>query len=214
MQFQKQLLTAQAHLATNDPVIADLIVRYGDCQIRPHTDYYSELVTSIVGQQLSIKAAAAIWQRIVVLAGGHAPTPKQLIDASFDDLRAAGLSGPKISYVKDLASRIEDGSLEIENITNLPNQEIIEQLTAVKGIGEWSAHMFMIFALGRLDILPYGDLGIRKAATVLYELPGLASREDLEAIEQSNKWQPYQSIASWYLWKSLENTGIRMNNDT
>jgi len=214
MQFQKQLLGAQEHLAANDPVIGGLIIRYGNCQIRPHTDYYSELVTSIVGQQLSIKAAAAIWQRVVVLAGGHPPTPKQLINASFEDLRAAGLSGPKISYVKDLAARIEDGSLEIDNIASLPNQEIIDQLTAVKGIGEWSAHMFMIFGLGRLDVLPVGDLGIRKAASALYKLPTLASKEDLEAIARSNGWQPYRSIASWYLWKSLENTGIRMNNDT
>jgi DNA-3-methyladenine glycosylase II len=214
MQFHKQLLIGQSHLAASDPIIKQLIARYGDCQIRPHQDYYSELVTSIVGQQLSIKAAAAIWQRILVLAGGQPPTPEQLIAADSEKLRSAGLSRPKIGYVKDLAQHIIDGRLDMDNIASLPNDQIIEQLTAVKGIGEWSAHMFMLFGLGRLDILPWGDLGIRKAAANLYGFGDLATKDDIVSIAKKYNWHPYESIAAWYLWKSLENTGIRIKKDT
>jgi DNA-3-methyladenine glycosylase II len=200
-------------LSKNDPKQQELIGRYGDCLITPHTDYYSELVTSIVGQQLSIKAAAAIWQRVLVLAGGQLPTPQQLIDAKEEDLRKAGLSGAKVRYVKDLALATQDGRLDLAHIATLPNQEVISQLTTVKGIGEWSAHMFMIFGLGRLDILPWGDLGIRKAAQSVYKLKNLPLKDDLEKIAKKNKWSPYESVASWYLWKSLENEGIRIKKD-
>jgi DNA-3-methyladenine glycosylase II len=214
MAFIDKLQAAQDHLSHNDPHISELISTYGDCQIRPHTDYYSELVTSIVGQQLSIKAAAAIWQRVLVISGGHPPTPYQLVEASFEDLRAAGLSGPKVGYVKDLAAHIIDGRLDLDNIANLPNEEIIAQLTAVKGIGEWSAHMFMLFGLGRLDILPVGDLGIRKAAMQVYGLKALPDKDKLTGIAKKYKWRPYESVASWYLWKSLEGSGIRIKKDT
>lgn len=210
MHFKDKLLTAQQHLGSYDPKIKNLIIRYGNCIITPHTDHYSELVTSIVGQQLSVKAAAAIWSRVLVLSGGKPPTPKQLIAANAEDLRAAGLSGPKVNYVKDLAHHIEDGRLDMDNISSLPNSEIIDQLTAVKGIGEWSAHMFMIFGLGRLDILPWGDLGIRKAIMSVYELQELPEKNEILEIAEQNKWHPYESVAAWYLWKSLDSgNGIR-----
>lgn len=212
--IKAQLRVGQDHLASRDPKIAKLIKKYGDCLIVPHTDYYSELVSSIVGQQLSVNAAAAIWQRVLAMSGGNPPTPKQLINASNEDLRAAGLSRPKISYVKDLARHIEDERLDMANIATLPNNEIITQLTAVKGIGEWSAHMFMLFGLGRLDILPIGDLGIRKAVMQIYELDHMPGREETTVIANVNNWNPYESVASWYLWKSLENTGIRIKKDT
>jgi DNA-3-methyladenine glycosylase II len=213
MEFKKQLAAAQKHLARADPRQKELIGRYGDCQIRPHTDYYAELVTSIVGQQLSIKAAAAIWQRVLVLAGGQMPTPEQLVDISEADLRTAGLSGAKAKYVKDLALATQDGRLDLDHIATLPNPEVIAQLTNVKGIGEWSAHMFMIFSLGRLDILPWGDLGIRKAAQIVYRLKNLPGQDHLERISKRYKWHPYESVASWYLWKSLENEGIRIKKN-
>ncbi len=212
--FQANLKAAQTHLAKNDSKIKLLVDIYGDCQIRPHTDYYSELVTSIVGQQLSIKAAAAIWQRILVLAGGQLPTPQQLLEASEADLRAAGLSGAKVKYVKDLALATQDGRLDLQHIATLSDEEIITQLTTVKGIGEWSAHMFMIFGLGRLSVLPYGDLGIRKAAQNVYSLKTLPGKEKLEKLAKKHKWHPYESVASWYLWKSLENEGIRIKKNT
>jgi DNA-3-methyladenine glycosylase II len=204
MHFKDKLLAAQQHLGQHDPKLRNLISEYGDCIITPHTDHYSELVTSIVGQQLSIKAAAAIWGRVLVLSGGKPPTPSQLIAASAEDLRSAGLSGPKINYVKDLALHIEDGRLDMDNISSLPNPEIIDQLTAVKGIGEWSAHMFMLFGLGRLDVLPWGDLGIRKAIMRVYELKELPEKNEILEIAEQNGWQPYESVAAWYLWKSLE----------
>ncbi len=203
MEFKQKLLAAQAHLQKNDQSLAPYINKYGPPIINPHTDYYSELVTSIVGQQLSIKAAAAIWGRIIELAGGQAPTPQQLIDASPEKLRAAGLSGPKVNYVKDLAEHILDGRLDMKHIASLPNEEILSQLTAVKGIGDWSAHMFMLFGLGRLDILPWGDLGIRKAAMSIYKLKEMPDRTRLEAIAKKNKWRPYESVASWYLCKRM-----------
>jgi DNA-3-methyladenine glycosylase II len=210
MQFQSKLRSGQYHLAKNDPALAVLIMKYGDASIKPHRDYYSELVTSIVGQQLSIHAAAAIWQRLLVIAGGKPPTPQQLLEIDETTLRQVGLSRPKIGYVKDLAEHILDGRLDMEHISSLPNDQIIEQLTAVKGIGEWSAHMFMLFGLGRLDILPWGDLGIKKAAQQIYKLKELPDKAKLESIAKKHKWAPYQSIASWYLWKSLENEGIRI----
>lgn len=213
MQFQSKLLSGQLHLAKNDPALAALIKKYGEAAIKPHSDYYSELVTSIVGQQLSIHAAAAIWQRLLVIAGGKPPTPQQLLEIDEATLRQVGLSRPKIGYVKDLAEHILDGRLDMEHISSLPNDQIIEQLTAVKGIGEWSAHMFMLFGLGRLDILPWGDLGIKKAAQQIYKLRELPDKATLESIAKKHKWAPYQSIASWYLWKSLENEGIRIKKD-
>lgn len=214
MEFKNQLAAAQKHLAKNDSRLKALITGFGDCQITPHTDYYSELVTSIVGQQLSIKAAAAIWQRIIVLSGGNLPTPQQLIDASEEDLRNAGLSGAKVKYVKDLALATQDGRLDLKHIATLPNNEVIAQLTIVKGIGEWSAHMFMIFGLGRLDVLPWSDLGIRKAAQNVYRLKDLPGQPELEKIAKKYKWHPYESVAAWYLWKSLENEGIRIKKNT
>lgn len=213
MNFKAKLAAAQRHLAANDPALKKLIAKYGNAIITPHRDYYSELVTSIVGQQLSIHAAAAIWQRLLVLAGGQPPSPQQLIEASEQDLRKVGLSGPKISYVKDLAKHILDGQLDLEHVAALDNGEIITQLTAVKGIGEWSAHMFMIFGLGRLDILPWGDLGIRKAAQNIYKFKDLPDKAQLEAVAKKYNWAPYQSVASWYLWKSLDNEGIRIKKN-
>jgi len=206
MDFKHSLLLAQKHLASSDPKIAAIIKRYGDCLITPHSDHYSELVSSIVGQQLSVKAAATIWQRVLVLSGGNPPTPTQLIEADTEALRACGLSYAKVRYVKDLAEHILDGRLDMLHIANLPNEEVIAQLTAVKGLGEWSAHMFLIFSLGRLDVLPVGDLGIKKAAQSIYGLKGLPGPEELQKLATKHRWAPYESVASWYLWKSLDNT--------
>ena len=205
MDFKHSLLLAQKHLASSDPKIAAIIKRYGDCLITPHSDHYSELVSSIVGQQLSVKAAATIWQRVLVLSGGNPPTPTQLIEADTEALRACGLSYAKVRYVKDLAEHILDGRLDMLHIANLPNEEVIAQLTAVKGLGEWSAHMFLIFSLGRLDVLPVGDLGIRKAVMNLYGLKTMPDPAQIVTIANKNNWHPYESVAAWYLWQSLDN---------
>lgn len=205
MTFSQKLRTAEEHLSKNDAELASVIKSSPPCAIKPHRDHYGELVSNIVGQQLSTKAAYAIWQRVLALFGGKMPTPEQLIKIEGQKLRDVGLSWNKVAYVKDIAEHILDGRLDMEHIVSMPNEQLIEQLTAVKGIGEWSAHMFMLFGLGRLDILPVGDLGVRKAIQNLYKLKALPDPEQIITIAAKNKWHPYESVASWYLWQSLDN---------
>jgi DNA-3-methyladenine glycosylase II len=162
-------------------------------------------VGSIVGQQLSSVAAGTIWRRVLDLFDGKMPTPEQLIKIEDQKLRDVGLSWAKVRYVKDLAQHVLDDRLDLEHIATMPNEQVIEQLTAVKGIGEWSAHMFMIFGLGRLDILPTGDLGVRKAVMNLYGLKEMPDPARMVTIANKYKWHPYESVAAWYLWQSLDN---------
>lgn len=205
MTFQRRLREAESYLIKTDKKLAPIIKASGPCRIKPHTDHYGELVGSIVGQQLSTAAAATIWKRVLELFGGKMPTPQELIKIDDQKLRDVGLSWAKVRYVKDLAQHILDGRLDLRHIATMPNEQVIEQLTAVKGIGEWSAHMFLMFGLGRLDILPVGDLGVRKAAMRLYDLKVMPLPEQLITLSNENKWHPYESIASWYLWQSLDN---------
>jgi DNA-3-methyladenine glycosylase II len=205
MGFENQLRTAEKHLAKHDKRLAPIIKSSGPCRLRPHTDHYGELVGSIVGQQLSAIAAGAIWRRLLDLFKGKLPTPKQLIKIQDQKLRDIGLSWAKVKYVKDLAQHVLDGRLDLNHIATMPNEQIIEQLTAVKGIGEWSAHMFMIFGLGRLDVLPTGDLGVRKAVMNLYGLKQLPDPARMITVANKNHWHPYESVAAWYLWQSLDN---------
>lgn len=205
MRFEQKLRDAEKYIAKNDKKLAPVIKSSGPCRINPHSDHYGELVGSIVGQQLSSKAAATIWRRILDLFGGKMPTPEQLLKIDGQKLRDAGVSWPKVGYMKDLAQHIIDGRLDLGHVSTMPNEQLIEQLTAVKGIGEWSAHMFMMFGLGRLDILPVGDLGIRKAIMQLYGLKEMPSAEQIITVSNKNHWHPYESVASWYLWQSLDN---------
>jgi DNA-3-methyladenine glycosylase II len=200
---QAQLKKAMQHLQVADPVLAPVIARFGPPTFTPHTDYYWELVDSIISQQLSMKAAHTIEQRFLDLFGGKVPQPKQLLNKTVDELRAVGMSGAKAKYVLDLARHIDEGLLVVDRLPNLPNDEIVRELVAVKGIGEWTAHMFMIFALGRLDILPIGDLGIKNGVQKLYNLPAVPTAADLTALAAKNNWHPYESVASWYVWQSL-----------
>jgi DNA-3-methyladenine glycosylase II len=195
-------------LRTADPVMARLIEEHGaivrkDLRRERPGDAYGALLRSIVGQQLSTKAAQTIYGRMLELFGGHAPTPKQLRAANPDDIRAAGLSRPKINYLRDLAKHVEDGELELDRLDELSDEKIIEELTAVKGIGEWSAHMFLMFHLGRPDVLPVGDQGIRNAVRVHYRLRKLPDAKRLEKI--AKPWRPYRTLACLYLWSSLDN---------
>lgn len=205
MGFSDDLTTAAKYLSKSDKRLAGVIKLSGPCRISPHNDHYGELVGSIVGQQLSAVAAGTIWRRVLDLFDGKMPTPKQLIKIEDQKLRDVGLSWAKVKYVKDLAQHIIDGRLDLDHIATMPNDQLIEQLTAVKGIGEWSAHMFMIFGLGRLDVLPVGDLGVRKAIQKLYGLDSLPTPEQIVTISNQNGWHPYESIAAWYLWQSLDN---------
>ena len=197
-----------AQLSAADPVMARLIEEHGAIVKRElkedrRGDAYGALLRSIVGQQLSTKAARTIYGRMLELFGGHAPTPQQLLAADPDKIRAAGLSRPKINYLRDLAQHVEDGELELDRLDELSDEKIIEELIAVKGIGEWSAHMFLMFHLGRPDVLPVGDQGIRNAVKTQYRLRKLPDAKRLEKI--AKPWRPYRTLACLYLWSSLDN---------
>ena len=203
--WRDTLTVAEKKLSTADPVLAALISQHGPCQLTPHTDYYRQLVRSIIGQQLSVKAAATIYQRFLNLFDDSMPSPEQILTTDVEALRQIGCSYSKANYIKDLSLHILDDRLDLGHIATLPNTTVIEQLVSVKGIGEWSAHMLMMFSLGRLDILPTGDLGIRKAMMQLYELPDLPQPAAMHQMALERGWIPYQTVASWYLWRSLDN---------
>ncbi|HKX72435.1 MAG TPA: DNA-3-methyladenine glycosylase [Candidatus Saccharimonadales bacterium] len=205
---QKNIALAATHLAAHDPVLAPVIATHGLFKPVPHTDYYWELVDSIISQQLSIKAARTIEGRFLDLFGGTQPKPEQLLRKTVEELRAVGLSRAKASYVLDLAQHIADGQLQLDRIAELPNDAVIKELVAVKGIGEWTAHMFLIFALGRLDVLPVGDLGIRSGIQKLYGLDHLPTPPEIQDLATRNNWHPYESIACWYVWQALDNAPV------
>lgn len=196
-------------LKRSDPIMGALIDRIGPLDEeqrrrgRP-AEPYAALVRSIVGQQLSTKAAATIYGRVLELFEGHTPAPRQLLKVDPDRLRAAGLSRAKVVYLRDLAQHVEDGALELELLPELPDEEVADQLTAIKGLGRWTADMFLMFHLGRPDILPVGDQGIRRAIQVEYGLRKLPDAKRMRKI--ARPWQPYRTLACLYLWSSLDNT--------
>ncbi len=165
-------------------------------------DAYGSLVRTIVGQQLSTKAARTIYARLATLFGARPPTPAELIAADEHALRAAGLSRQKIGYLRDLAARVYGGKLELDVLHELPDEEVSKRITAVKGLGRWSADMFLMFHLGRPDVLPVGDLGIRRAVERAYELPGLPDEDELRTL--AGPWRPWRTLACLYLWESLD----------
>jgi len=200
------LKKAVLHLLSHDVILAEVITLYGNCTLKPHTQYYQELVESIISQQLSVKAAASITKRFVELFGGTFPLPEVILAKSIEELRTAGLSQAKASYIQDLAWHVSNDKLNFARFQTLSNEEIISELTAVKGIGEWTAQMFLIFSMGRLDVLPVGDLGIKNGIMRLYNLKKLPTPAEVSEIAASNSWHPYESVASWYIWKSLDNS--------
>jgi DNA-3-methyladenine glycosylase II len=202
-EFAEQLATAAAHLS-QDKILAPVITRVGLSTICPHTNYYHELIEGIVGQQLSIAAANAVLLKFRTLFNNQLPTPEQIVSVSVEELRGAGLSRAKATYVQDLAQHIIDGRLQLDKLPDLSNQKIITELTAVKGIGEWTAHMFLIFSLGRLDVLAVGDLGVRNGIKKLYNLLELPNATTIQELAAANHWHPYESIACWYVWQSLK----------
>lgn len=204
--FVEELNKAERLLARRDKRLGQFIKHYGACRIRPHTKYFQTLVGSIISQQLSTKAADTIHKRFLALyAPTRTPRPAQILLTPDDDLRATGISYPKVSYIKDIAAKTEDGTLRFNRLSRMSDDEIIEMLTKVKGIGVWTVHMFLIFSLGRMDVLPVGDLGVRRGIQLAYGFDKLPSPEEIEKVAGDNGWRPYCSIASWYLWRSLEN---------
>lgn len=200
------LQKAADHLSKHDPFLAPIIAATGLCTIEPHNRYFQRLVESIIGQQLSIKAASSIRKRFLDLFNGIFPLPQELLKKSVEELRGVGFSRAKVLYVQDLALHVLEGRLPFESFDQLRNEEIVKELTAVKGIGEWTAHMFMMFSMGRLDILPVGDLGIKNGIMKLYGLETAPTPEGIREIAVKFNWQPYETVASWYVWQSLNNT--------
>jgi DNA-3-methyladenine glycosylase II len=196
---------AAEHLSRHDSVLAAVITQSPRCTLRPHTNYYQELVDSIISQQLSVTAATAIEGRFREMFEGEFPTPEQILTKDLDDLRAIGFSYAKGRYVQDLAQHILDGKVTFDTIDSLSNDEVVAELTAVKGIGEWTAHMFLMFCMGRSDVLPVGDLGIRNGIRALYGFTEAPTPEQVREVATTNNWHPYESIASWYVWQSLDN---------
>lgn len=193
------------HLSAHDPIMADLIAYYPAPVFERHPHYYRELMSSIIGQQLSVKAARAIEQRFVDLYG-HFPAPDEVLTTSIDELRTIGLSRQKAGYLIAIAEHARDKRVDFARLDHLDNQTIIDELTAIKGVGVWTVHMFLIFCMARLDILPVGDLGVKRAIERSYQLPALPTPEQVAAVAEQRGWHPYESVASRYLWLSLDNT--------
>jgi DNA-3-methyladenine glycosylase II len=201
---------AARELAAADPAMAELVERIGEIDLetrlrrrseeRP-ADAYGALLRAIVGQQLSTKAARTIYRRVCDLFGGQTPSPERLLEASEEDLRGCGLSGRKVEYVRDLAAHVISGELELERLGELPDAEVVEEIVAVRGLGQWTAEMFLLFHLERPDVLSGGDLGIRKAVQIEYSLDEMPAPS--RVLEIGEVWRPHRSLASLYLWESL-----------
>ena len=192
---------ALVHLRQSDPVLGGIIDRVGPCRMTYIEPVFGSLVRSIVFQQLSGKAAGTIFGRLVA-ATGEPIRPKAILALDFDQLRAVGISKQKATYIRDLAEKTASGEVVFEHFPELPDEEVLDRLVHVKGIGTWTVQMFLIFALRRPNVLPTGDLGIRNAVQKAYDLDAPATAAQIEEI--GSKWKPYCSVASWYLWRSLE----------
>lgn len=199
---------AAEYLSARDAILAEVIKASPLPAFVPHKNYYQELVESIISQQLSVKAAATILKRFKELFSAEFPNPEDILATDIEEMRAVGLSRQKASYIKDLATRVLDGSVQFSHLDSLPNQEVVDELVQIKGVGVWTVHMFLMFCMGRLDVLPVGDLGIKNGIQKLYGLTERPSPETIETIALDNAWHPYESIASWYVWRSLNNTPV------
>jgi DNA-3-methyladenine glycosylase II len=195
---------ARRLLARRDPILRDLMRMHGPCGLaaRQHSDPFKALARAIVGQQLSARAAATIFSRFEALFDAF-PTPAQVLAVPDDRLRSVGLSSQKLGYLRDLCRRIVEGELPLDVLDRMDDEAVIENLTQVKGVGRWTADMFLIFRLQRPDVLPVGDLGIVRAVQRAYKLRKAPSPARLTRIGEA--WRPYRSVACWYLWASLNN---------
>jgi DNA-3-methyladenine glycosylase II len=200
---------AVEHLRGADPVMAGIIERVGPCLLGSRTDrggpahdHYGALVRAIVGQQLSVSAARSIYGRLTNRFGGRTPSPARLLADDPEELRAAaGLSRSKVGFLRDLAERLESGELRLDDMEDVADEEVARRLIEVKGVGQWTIDMYLLFHLSRPDVLPVGDLGIRRAALLAYRLRKLPQPARLIAL--ARPWRPWRSVASWYLWASL-----------
>jgi len=203
-----RLTQADEHLRSVDRVMTGLIDERGP--IDPDTDRrgsrpdaYEAIARAIVGQQLSTKAARSIWERLIEPFGGSFPPPAELIATEPESLREAGLSWAKVGFLRDLAERIENGDLNLKRLARLSDEDVVAELIQIKGVGVWTAEMFLIFHLARPDVVSTGDLGIRRAVQIAYGLDDLPGPTDLERIAEP--WRPHRTLACLYLWRSLDN---------
>lgn len=196
------LLRARRWLARRDPVLGAVIRRAGPCDLTPRGDPYRYLVRSVLYQQLAGSAARAIEARLHARFGGRVPAPARLRAARPAQLRACGLSRQKIASLRAIAAAFDDRVLDARRLARLEDDAVVEAVTVVRGVGPWTAHMLLMFSLGRPDVLPVGDYGVRKGAMTLYGLSELPRPAELEALAEP--WRPWRSVASWYLWRALE----------
>ena len=201
--FQEQLEKAVRSLVRRDSVIRDLKREHGLPTFRPHRDYFTTLVRSIVSQQISGSAARTIIERLKE-AAGSLNDPQIFVDMPEDVLRGCGLSAQKMSYIRSLSEHVLDGRLTLRRLSRLSDEEIITALTDVKGIGVWTAKMFLMSSLGRLDVLPWEDLGVRNGIRIAYGLEENPSKAEIIAMADEKKWSPYRSVASWYMWRATD----------
>lgn len=193
---------ALKHLSLRDPALALIIKSVGKYSIERRPEPFRSLVEAIIYQQLAGRAADTIYGRFLKIYRGRFPSPRRILDTTEAEFRSAGLSRQKIRYIRDLAAHVADGRLKLELIAGLEDNQVVEQLVRVKGIGKWTADMFLIFCLGRPDVLPVGDLGLRRAMMATYHLAELPLPAKMQEI--ASAWKPYCSVATWYMWKSLE----------
>ena len=195
---------ALTHLRKADPVLASIIKQVGPYRMEYHDPAFGALVRSIAYQQLSTKVAAVILGRLLDALPGREPTPASILGLTYEQMRAFGLSHAKTTYIRNLAEQTQAGNVVFGNLTNLTDEQVIEHLTRVKGIGVWTAHIFLIFALQRPNVLPVGDLGVRAAIKKAYGMEVLPTPGEVAQLAAG--WHPYCSVASWYLWRSLDGT--------
>jgi DNA-3-methyladenine glycosylase II len=200
--FRTRIAEAERYLGSRDPVLSRLIDRHGPCTLRPQTPFFPVMVETVVSQQLSTKAARSIYHRLVDTVGRRFPRPVDIKRLSDDSLRAIGFSRSKTRYIKNVAELFGSRRAGPRTFDRMSDEQVMAMLTSVKGIGDWSAHMFLIFALGRLDVFPVGDLGLRKALVRTYGVrkPTLARLEKI-----GDRWRPYRTVGTWYLWESYDN---------
>jgi len=189
------------HIAAVDPQMARAIKAVGACALPQRRGRYAALVRAIIGQQVSAKSAQSTYNKLRAAAGGHV-TPERVGALTTDELRACGLSRQKLGYIVDLTAKVRDGHVRLDRLPGMDDDDIVESLTQVKGIGEWTAHMFLIFVLNRPDVLAVGDLAIQNGFMRVYGLRERPSAEEMHAL--AAPWRPYRTIGCWYLWRSLD----------
>lgn len=209
MNISTEILQGINQIYANDKKLSKIIDIFGNPDLSKRNDYYNSFLRSIIGQQLSVRAASVIYSRFSNYFMNK-PLPEKIISTSDEILRNLGLSWAKIKYVKDLSLKILNSEISFQSLHLKSDEKIIEELTVIKGVGEWTVHMFLIFTLGRLNVLPVSDLGLRRGAMLLYGLKKLPDEKKLRTLSKKFKWEPYNSIASWYIWKSLEIKNIKI----